>query len=189
VTGDASVLAAAYVTVLAAELVGDRSLCAIGAMAARFRPLPVLLGVAAAFMGKMLVAVLLGSAVARVAGPALSLVSALSFLASAALLWWRREEDHAPPAVAAGWAATPVAFSSVFFTEWADVGQLTAAALAAQHQAPAAVWVGATAALSTKGALAVTLGVGLRRVVPAHVLRHAAVALCLLMAAVSLAGD
>jgi putative Ca2+/H+ antiporter (TMEM165/GDT1 family) len=51
--------------VLAAELLGDRSLCAISAMAGRFGALPLFAGITAAFMGKTLVAVLLGSAVAR----------------------------------------------------------------------------------------------------------------------------
>jgi Ca2+/H+ antiporter, TMEM165/GDT1 family len=158
-----SVLATAYAAVLAAELLGDRSLCAICAMAARFRPWPLLLGVTLAFMGKTLAAVLLGRALGQLAGSTVSLVSAISFVASAALLWRRRIDE--PPATAerSGWAAaTPVAFSSVFFTEWADVGQITTAALVARYHAPTAVWIGATLALVTKGVLAITLGVGLR---------------------------
>lgn len=185
-----SIMAAAYVAVLAAELLGDRSLCAIGAMAARFRALPLLGGITAAFMGKALAAVLLGSAVARLSGPTIALISAASFLGSAVLLWLRDDGGGAgrqPAVVAGGWgAATPVAFSSVFFTEWADVGQITTATLAARYHAPAAVWLGATLALVTKGALAITLGVGLRRVVPTHYLRRAAIAICLVMGVVSL---
>jgi putative Ca2+/H+ antiporter (TMEM165/GDT1 family) len=186
-TAAASVVATTYAAVLLAELGGDRSLCAVGSLAARLRALPVLLGVVAAFIGKALAAVLLGSAVARLAGSTIALVSAASFLGSAALLWWRRGEDVAPVPETTGWMSTmPLAFSSVFFTEWADVGQLTTAALAARYQAPGAVWAGASLALATKGAFAVTVGAGLARVVPRAPLRAAGIGLCLLMAAVSL---
>lgn len=185
----ASVVATTYAAVLLAELGGDRSLAAIGSLAARLRALPVLLGAIVAFMGKSLAAVLLGSAVARLAGGTIALISAASFLGSAALLWWRRAEDVTPVPAATGWASTlPLAFSSVFFTEWADVGQLTTAALAGRYHAPAAVWAGASLALATKGAFAVTVGAGLARVVPRGSLRAIGIGVCLLMAAVSLLG-
>ena len=188
-TAALSILAAAYVAVLAAELVGDRSLCGVAAMTARFRPSPILVGVTLAFMAKTLAAVLLGRALGQLAGSTISLVSAISFLASAALLWRRRVDDAPVAAAGAGWAAAaPVAFSSVFFTEWADVGQITTATLVARYHAPLVVWIGATLALTTKGMLAVTLGMGLRRVVPLGQLRRVAIAMCLVMAAVSLVG-
>jgi putative Ca2+/H+ antiporter (TMEM165/GDT1 family) len=194
VAAPASVALTAFATVLTAEMVGDRSLCGIGALAARLNVVPLLVGMGVAFMAKALAAVLLGAWVGHVAGATVSLISAASFLVSAALLRWREEADgDGEPArlraTDARWlSAAPVAFSSVFFTEWADVGQLTTAALTARYHAPLAVWIGASAALATKGALAVTLGVGLRRVLPATQLRRAGIALCLIMAGVSLMG-
>lgn len=182
-----SVLATAYLAVLAAELIGDRSLCAIGAMAARFRTPPLLCGIVAGYMGKALAAVLLGSAIGRLSGQALALISAVSFLWSAALLWRGDAEDCPQVVVAEGWRATaPVAFSSVFFTEWADVGQITTATLAAHYNSPVRVWIGATLALATKGVLALTFGVGLRRIVPARQLRRGAIVVCLVMGGLSL---
>jgi len=183
------ILAATYVAVLVAELIGDRSLAGVAAMAARYRPAPLLAGVTLAFMLKTLAAVLLGRALGQLGGTTVSIASALSFLVSAALLWRRRGDDVPVATPRDGWAeATPVAFSSVFFTEWADVGQITTAALVARYHAPLAVWLGAWLALTTKGVFAVTLGMGLRRVVPLGALRRAAIAMCLVMAAVSLLG-
>jgi Ca2+/H+ antiporter, TMEM165/GDT1 family len=192
----ASIIATAYATVFVAELVGDRSLFAVSAMAARLHALPLLVGMTAAFMAKSLAAVLLGSAIGALAGSTVSLISAASFAVSAALLWHRAAADEVPAPIVSvahsavgrdGWAAAaPTAFSSVFFTEWADVGQLTTAALVAQYHAPLAVWCGASMALATKGVLALTLGVGLRRVVPVRTLRWAAIAICVAMAGVSL---
>ena len=64
-----------------------------------------------------------------------------------------------------------VAFAAIFFSEWGDVGQVTAAAMSAKFVAPAAptttglvVWLGAVTAMVTKGVLAVlavleTLGI------------------------------
>src|SRR5229473_181691 len=81
-----------------------------------------------------------------------------------------REEPRSTRAAVAG-------FMSVFLTEWGDIGQITAALLAARYQKPAVVWLGATAALVTKAVLAMTLGMGLRRWVPRRPLRITAVSL------------
>jgi putative Ca2+/H+ antiporter (TMEM165/GDT1 family) len=40
-----------------------------------------------------------------------------------------------------------LAFSSVFFSEWADGGQLTAAALSARYQVPFLIWGAGTLAI------------------------------------------
>jgi putative Ca2+/H+ antiporter (TMEM165/GDT1 family) len=80
----------------------------------------------------------------------------------------------------------PVAFSAVFFTEWADVGQITTATLVARYHAPAPVFLGATLALATKGAAAITLGPGLRRWVPSRQVRRGGIAICLVLGVLSL---
>ncbi|AHG92322.1 protein of unknown function UPF0016 (plasmid) [Gemmatirosa kalamazoonensis] len=179
---------AAYATVLAAELLGDRSLFAVGALAARYGSARVLAGVVPAFMGKALAAVLLGRLLAGLPSWVVASASASTFGVAAIVLW--RERDEAPAAGdvarAAGWPAVLTAFSSVFFTEWADPGQLAAAATALESHAPLGVWLGATLALSTKGLLAVTLGRQVGRRVPRRVLRRAAVALCLGMGMLAL---
>jgi putative Ca2+/H+ antiporter (TMEM165/GDT1 family) len=77
------------------------------------------------------------------------------------------------------------AFGAVFFTEWGDPGQIAAASLAARYQDTWLVWSAATLAMLTKGLLAVTLGVGLRRFLPRHVLRVGAASLCVVLSLIA----
>ncbi len=65
-----------------------------------------------------------------------------------------------------------MSFAAIFFSEWGDVGQVTAAAMAARFPSPAGtgasvfptiVWAGAVAAMVTKGALAASIGASVRK--------------------------
>src|SRR5713101_3650191 len=58
--------------------------------------------------------------------------------------------------------AMMVSFAAIFFSEWGDIGQITAATMAARFGAPLLVWIGAVCAMVTKGALAVSIGAGVR---------------------------
>ncbi|MGC2658519.1 MAG: TMEM165/GDT1 family protein, partial [Bryobacteraceae bacterium] len=62
-----------------------------------------------------------------------------------------------------------VAFAAIFFSEWGDVGQITAATMAARFGAPLLVWAGAVAAMATKGALAASIGASVRQWIVAHI--------------------
>jgi len=79
--------------------------------------------------------------------------------------------------------------ASVIFSEWADLGQMTAAAMAVQLRAPAAVWAGAVSAMVTKGLLVAVAGArvrgSLRNRVPDSLLRYARVSLLVLLGALS----
>lgn len=180
-----TILITTYGAILIAELVGDRTLYTLCAIVSRYRPLPVLMGAAMAFMGKMAVAVLLGGLIASLPGWVSAAISGLTFLTMAVFVW--RATAEAEPAnefVQRGSAhAALVGFTSIFFTEWGDVGQITAALLAARYHRPGIVWMGATAALMTKAIFAVTLGMGLRRWIPRKPLRITAVSLLFLMGA------
>jgi putative Ca2+/H+ antiporter (TMEM165/GDT1 family) len=105
--------------------------------------------------------------------------------AATALALWRRSPSTASRAVPAPTEPTgrgvAVAFGAVFFTEWGDVGQLTTAALTARYDAPTLVWLAASMALATKGALALALGIGLRRYAPRPLVRRTSIALCVVM--------
>ena len=78
---------------------------------------------------------------------------------------------------------------SVLFAEWADLGQLTAAAMAVQLRAPVVVWMGAVSAMITKALLVATMGAGLRRWLglhmPAAVARYGRVSLLVLLGGLS----
>jgi len=184
-TWSGPLLGTAFAAVFVSELVGDRTLLAVGTLAARWRPLPVFLGTLPAFAVKALAAVLFGRVVARLPGALVAAVSALTFVAAAVAAWRDRPPDEsAESSVPAGaWRRGALGgFLAVSLTEWADVGQLTTAALAARFGLPAVVWLGAVLALATKSLLATTLGVGLRRYVSAHALRLGATVLCAALA-------
>jgi Ca2+/H+ antiporter, TMEM165/GDT1 family len=172
-------LGATYVAVLASEMVGDRSLVAVGALAARWRPLPVFLGTLPAFAVKALAAVLLGGLVARLPAWIVAASSALTFLAAAVAAWRERPAALGEAPAPTHWRhGALAAFLAVVLTEWADVGQLTIAALTARFGLPVVVWLGAVLALATKSAVATTLGLGLRRHVTPRALRLGATLVC-----------
>lgn len=176
-------LLATYGTVLFAELLGDKSFYTISSLTTRFRAAHVLGGISIAFAGKMLVAVMVGQAIAGLPAALVAGVSAATFFATALVIWFKKPRSEKPGLEPEGrWPrATGVSFAAVFLTEWGDVGQIAAATLVASYHAPFVIWVGATAAMITKGLLAVTLGVGLRQRIPQSGLRYGAFAMCLVM--------
>jgi len=176
-----SLLAAVYVTVLAAELLGDKSIYTIGTLAARFRLRFVVIGVAAAFAAKMGVAVLAGEALAQLPRGLIAAASSLTFFATAFFLWHKRPDDEETPSDAALPHAGAVSFGAIFLTEWADAGQIAAAAMTARFGRPLLVWTAATAAMMTKGLLAMLLAVPLRRHLPRTTLRYVALTVCVVM--------
>jgi putative Ca2+/H+ antiporter (TMEM165/GDT1 family) len=168
-----SVMAATYAAVFVAEIAGDKLLYTTGVLATRYRPLPVILGATLAFMAKMAAAVILGNSIASLSLPIVSAISALSFFTIAYSLWSRppegsiHETSKDRPQAAAASAVSTVrgaltTFAAVFFSEWGDVGQVTAATLAARTGAPIAVWFAAVAAMLTKAMLAASVGTWIR---------------------------
>jgi putative Ca2+/H+ antiporter (TMEM165/GDT1 family) len=177
-----------YWTILVAELVGDRSIYTVASLAMRFRPLLVFAGITFAFLGKMLAAVLFGKLLASLPPAWIGAVSAATFFSTAACIWFRRGDRPEPGAeVTAAWrSAVMLSFSAIFFSEWADFGQLSAAALAAKTNAPGAIWLGGSLALCTKGLLAITLGRSLRQRVPRQLARALSASSCLILGFTSL---
>ena len=184
-----AILFATYAAVFLAEIVGDKLLYTTGVLATRYRPGPIMVGVSIAFMAKMAVAVAVGDAIAHLPPLLVALVTSLSFCGVAWAVWRRPltpagERDPQPPGKAAA-----LSFAAVFFSEWGDVGQVTAAAMAARYTSPLAVWTGAVAAMVTKGILAASFGAGVRawiqRRFTHQVIRVAGVALLLVLGVLS----
>jgi putative Ca2+/H+ antiporter (TMEM165/GDT1 family) len=184
----AQLLALTYSTVLASELIGDKSIFTIASLAMRFRPAAVACGIAVAFMAKMSAAVLSGHFLTHLPVRWTSGLSAATLFATALYVWLKPQETPpAEPDPARGWrSGVSVAFSAIFFAEWADPGQLAAAALAAGYAAPGVIWLAATLALFTKGGLAMTLGAGLRRRIPDSLARAISSTCCMVLGVVSL---
>jgi putative Ca2+/H+ antiporter (TMEM165/GDT1 family) len=178
-----SILATAYITVLLAELLGDKSIYTISSLATRFRLTYIFIGCTAAFAAKMAVATLAGQAISRLPSALVAAVSSITFFATAIVLWRKRRvvSDDAE-VVEGGWRRpASVSFAAIFLTEWADAGQITAAAMTARFGHPLLVWSAATAAMMTKCLLALALGTGLRRGIPRDGLRYVALTACLVM--------
>jgi len=154
---------ATFGAVFLAEIVGDKLLYTTGVLSARYRTAPILIGMATAFMAKMGVAVLVGEAISKLPRLLVAGITAASFLGVAIALWrkddqYRHERDQHKTHKAA-----MISFAAIFFSEWGDVGQVTAAAMAAKYHVALVVWLGAVAAMVTKGSLAAFLGSGIRR--------------------------
>ena len=168
---------ATYGAVFVAEIVGDKLLYTTGVLAARYRSVAVVLGMALAFMCKMAVAVAVGAAITRLPRWLVATFTAASFV-GVAFTVWRKPDVRVPKAKdSTVLTGASVAFAAIFFSEWGDVGQVTAAGMAAKYvwsaqasattstlwQTAILVWIAAVAAMVTKGALAGLLGEGVRR--------------------------
>jgi putative Ca2+/H+ antiporter (TMEM165/GDT1 family) len=182
-------LLAAYWTVLVAELIGDKSIYTVTSLALRFRAGLVFCGMLVAFGGKMLVAVLLGKVLVQIPAHWAAALSGVVFFIAAVFTWFRGRgegDEKLPPDPASWIRATLIPFASLFLTEWGDPGQISAAALTAQSNQPGAAWLGGTLALTTKGVLALTLGVRMRDRINRRALRVLATVSCCVLGVLAL---
>jgi len=175
--------------VFVAEIVGDKLLYTTGVLAARYRTMPIMSGMAIAFMAKMGVAVFVGDAVSKLPRSLVAMITALSFIGVAVALWRKSDRPRESKEKHRASKAAAVSFAAIFLSEWGDVGQVTAATLAAKYHRPFVVWLGAVGAMVTKGALAAFLGGGIRRWVKDRVapqlVRYIAVGLLLVLGVLS----
>ena len=179
---DISIFLTAFIIVFVAEIIGDKSVYTISSLVTRFSPTAVFLGLAIAFGLKMLVAVLIGQVLTELPLWLLGTVSAVTYFTTAFVLWFRKADKIDPNPPAANFPASAVvSFASIFFIEWGDIGQISAATLTAQYKAPVAIWLGATSALLVKGILAIFLGLALRQYFPRHLVCYTAIILCIFM--------
>jgi putative Ca2+/H+ antiporter (TMEM165/GDT1 family) len=180
---------ATFGAVFIAEIVGDKLLYTTGVLAARYRTAPIMIGMVTAFMAKMGVAVLIGEVVARLPRLLVAGITAASFIGVAIALWLKDDEYRYERDYHKAHRAAMISFAAIFFSEWGDVGQVTAAAMAAKYHVALVVWLGAVAAMITKGSLAAFLGAGIRRWihdrVSPKVVRYVGVGLLLLLGILS----
>jgi len=180
---------ATYGAVFVAEIVGDKLLYTTGVLATRYRAAPIMIGVSIAFMAKMAAAVLVGKWVSSLPPILVAALTTLSFVGVAITLWRKPVTRTDVTEKDGGGRATAVSFATVFFSEWGDVGQVTAATMAAAHPSLFVVWLGAVGAMVTKGLLAASIGAGVRRWIQDHlspkVIRIAGVSALILLAALS----
>jgi Ca2+/H+ antiporter, TMEM165/GDT1 family len=174
--------------VLSAEIVGDKSLYTIGSLATRYRALPIFVGSSIAFMIKMLAAVLFASLLSRLPEWLVISLNVATFLSIAFILWSKhRERKNAPADINRPWIAiASTSMAGILFTEWGDVGQLTAATLALKYHFPVVIWSGAVLAMMTKSILVIIFGHSIKRFLSQDLLRYLTSALFIVMAVLSL---
>jgi Ca2+/H+ antiporter, TMEM165/GDT1 family len=173
----------------------DKTALAALLLATRHRPLPVLLGAAAAFVIQSTVAVAAGSLLSLLPREPIRIGAGLLFLVMAAFLIrrnLRRDEADEKLAVEQEEARHRrpfiTAFTVVFVAEWGDLTQLATAALQARYQQPVIVFVAATLALWAVSAIAVVLGNRLGAWIPERPLQFAAAGVMVLVAIALITG-
>lgn len=183
------ILLATYGAVFVAEIVGDKLLYTTGVLATRYRTIPIIVGILVAFMSKMAVAVAVGSAIAKLPPLLVATLTTASFLGIAITLW-RKPVKRSQEEIDRRYArAAVVSFTAIFLSEWGDIGQITAATMVARFGSPLIVWIGAVAAMTTKGILAASIGAGIRQWIAARispgVVRYAGVVALLILGTLS----
>lgn len=161
------VILATYAAVFIAEIAGDKLLYTTGVLATRYRALPILCGMTTAFMVKMGAAVLVGSTIAKLPPVLVASITAINFFIIAFAIWRKTEKKEAEKEYPSS-RAFVISFAAIFFSEWGDVGQMTAVTMAARFGEPLWVWLGAVSAMVTKGAVAASIGASVREWIQEH---------------------
>jgi putative Ca2+/H+ antiporter (TMEM165/GDT1 family) len=184
---DVTVFTTVYLAVLFAELIGDKLLFGTSALAARFGSTSVVAGALPALGAKAFAAVALGGVIGRLPTSVAATASCLAFALMAYTIW----RDPGNTGNGNHILARPrgfqlrgavAAFTAIFFAEWGDPGQLATVAFAARTDAPGMVWLAATAAMTTKTLIALSIGTVVHRVAPPRVIRWTGVSLAAALA-------
>jgi Ca2+/H+ antiporter, TMEM165/GDT1 family len=177
--------------IFVAEL-GDKSQLMAMTFAARFRALPVLIGITVATTIVHLASVLLGAAIGAAipTGP-ISILAGLAFLGFA--LWTLRGDEltqaERRKAGTTSKAAILAVGTAFFLAELGDKTMLATVALAAGNGSAAAltgVWAGSTIGMVAADALAIAVGQILGRRLPERVIKYGAAAAFVIFAALLL---
>jgi putative Ca2+/H+ antiporter (TMEM165/GDT1 family) len=183
------VLATVFGIVFVGEL-PDKTMFASLVLAARGRILLVWLGVAAAFVVHVAIAVTIGGVLFTLLPHRLVQgVVALMFLFGAVLAYRDTGEDPDEIASDTGYRFDGVrtivtAFVVIFIAEWGDLTQILTANLAARYDNPIEVGIAAVAALWSVAAIAMAAGRMMRRLPVVLVRKVTAVVLVILAALV-----
>ena len=160
------------VVIFLAEL-PDKSMFASLVLGTRYRPVYVWLGVAAAFLIHVVIAVAAGGVLHLLPRRLVEGVVAVLFLLGAFLVLRSDDEEQDEAEVDAAnlpvqqqfWRVFLTSFSVVFVGEWGDITQIATANYAARYD-PLTVGVGAVVGLWLVSGLGVSVGARLLRYVP-----------------------
>lgn len=180
---DLALVATTFLLIFPAEL-PDKTFIATLVLSTRFRHLPVWLGVSAAFLVQVVIAVAFGGVLALLPQALVLAVTTILFaigsfvlvrggLASRAAEQEAEHEEEAEVEEKAAavrtsspWRTFTTSFVILFTAEWGDLSQLLTAGMAARTGEPLSVGIGSWLALITVAGLAVLVGRWLQQRVP-----------------------
>ena len=182
----------AFALIVPVEL-PDKTFVATLLLATRHRPLPVWLGVVAAFGVQCLVAVAAGGLVGLLPERPVRLVAAGMFVVGAVVLVRQALRARSVEPVLEdpgridrpdrhGFKAATTSFLVLFTAEWGDLSQLLTMGLVASGRSPVAVFVGSWLGLAAVAGLGVLVGRLLLRYVNLRLLRYVAAGVCMVLA-------
>jgi putative Ca2+/H+ antiporter (TMEM165/GDT1 family) len=178
------VIAVTFGIVFLAEVADTSGLVTL-VLATRYSASLVLLGVCAAFLVQVGIAIAAGSLVAMLPERPLELALAVVFVIGAVLLLREDDDDEnatLKKAPLTGWQVVATSFGVTMLSELGDPTQIITATLAARYDDPLAVGIGAVLALWAVSALAVFGGSRLQRVVPVRWVTRATAAILVVLA-------
>jgi Ca2+/H+ antiporter, TMEM165/GDT1 family len=190
---------AAFVLIVPVEL-PDKTFVATLVLATRYRPLPVWVGVTAAFGVQCTVAVAAGRLVTLLPPTPVQLFAAAFFVIGAVVLVRGARKADVEEADAeheyqekiqdsrTGWRVVGASFLVLFAAEWGDLSQLLTVNLVAAGRPAIPVLVGSWAALAAVAAAGVALGRVLLRYIRLWVVRYVGAAVCAVLAIVTVVG-
>lgn len=180
---DLALVATTFLLIFPAEL-PDKTFIATLVLSTRFRHLPVWLGVSAAFLAQVVIAVAFGGMLALLPQALVLAVTTILFAIGSLILIrgglatraaeqeaeHEEEEEVAEKAAAvrtsSPWRTFTTSFVILFTAEWGDLSQLLTAGMAARTGDPLSVGIGSWLALITVAGLAVLVGRWLQQRVP-----------------------
>lgn len=168
---------ATILVILPVEL-PDKTLMATLVLTTRYRPLPVLAGVSAAFLVQCVVAVAAGGLLNLLPHRFVAGVVAVLFGVGAYILLRGHSGDNDAEvrthAEKSPFRMALASFGVLFAAEWGDASQLATAALTARYDAPLAVFLGSFLALTSVAGLAIIAGKQITKRVPLPLIQKVA---------------
>ena len=183
-----SVTALVFGVVFLAELPDKTALAGL-VLGTRYRASYVFVGVAAAFLLHVVLAVAAGSVLTLLPQQLVAAVTGVLFLGGAAVLLFKKgddEEEVRKPKDQSFWKVSGAGFMLILVAEFGDLTQIMTANLAARYDDPFSVGLGAVLALWAVAGLGIVGGKALMKRVPLKLITRIAAVLMLGLGAWSL---
>ncbi|MFI6770943.1 TMEM165/GDT1 family protein [Streptomyces sp. NPDC050355] len=183
-----TIAAVVFGVIFLAELPDKTALAGL-MLGTRYRASYVFVGVAAAFLVHVALAIAAGSVLTLLPHRVVQAVVGVLFLAGAAVLLFKKddgEEEVKKPTDQSFWKVAGAGFTMILVAEFGDLTQIMTANLAARYDDPVSVGVGAVLALWAVAGLGILGGRTLMKHVPLKLITKIAAAVMALLAGFSL---